>query len=171
MNPANSRPPFRAEHIGSLIRPPELLAARQQFAAGKLDSAGLRAIEDAAITDVVRLQEGLGLKVITDGEFRRGTYSDSFTSAGISGIKIEMTEDQGWSKSQTAGHRMARRIPKVVSRIAWQGPQNADDFRYLARSTRTSTYSGRTWSRPTIRRCARSRKRAAAIYRSTRLRW
>ncbi len=135
MNPANSRPPFRAEHIGSLIRPPELLVARQQFSAGRLDRAGLRAIEDAAITDVVRLQEGLGLKVVTDGEFRRGTYSDSFTSAGISGIKIEMTEDQGWSKSQTAGHRMARRIPKVVSRIVWQGPQNADDFRYLNSQT------------------------------------
>jgi 5-methyltetrahydropteroyltriglutamate--homocysteine methyltransferase len=135
MSSATSAPPFRAEHIGSLVRPPELLAARQQYADGKLDRAGLRAIEDAAITDVVKLQESLGLHVITDGEFRRGTYSDSFTSAGISGIKIEMTEDQGWTKSQTAGHRMARRIPKVVGRIAWQGPQNADDFRYLNSQT------------------------------------
>ena len=124
-------PPFRAEHIGSLLRPAELLRAREQHAAGKLDRAGLRAIEDAAIADVVKLQEGLGLQVITDGEFRRGTYSDSFTSAGISGVKIEMTEDQGWTKSQSHGHRMARRIPKVVDRIAWQGPQNAEDFRYL----------------------------------------
>lgn len=138
MHAENSSPPFRAEHIGSLIRPPELLAARQQYAAGKLGRDGLRAIEDAAIADVVKLQESIGLKVVTDGEFRRGTYSDSFTSAGISGIKVEMTEDEGWTKSQTAGHRMARRIPKVVDRIVWLGPQNANDFRYLkSQTTRT----------------------------------
>ena len=47
---------------------------------------------------------------------------DAFTSAGISGVKIEMTEDRGWTSSQTHGHRMARRIPTVVSRIAWKGP-------------------------------------------------
>jgi len=130
-----SGPPFRAEHIGSLLRPPELLRAREQHAGGRLDRSGLRAIEDEAIRRVVKLQEDIGLQVITDGEFRRGTYSDSFTSAGISGVKIEMTEDQGWSKSQSHGHRMARRIPTVVGRIEWIGPQNADDFRYLTSLT------------------------------------
>jgi methionine synthase II (cobalamin-independent) len=124
-------PPFRAEHIGSLIRPPELLRARDEHATGKLDRAALRAIEDRAIRGVVKLQEDLGLQVITDGEFRRGTYSDSFTSAGISGVKIDLTEDAGWSRSQSHGHRMARRIPAVVERIAWAGPQNAEDFRFL----------------------------------------
>lgn len=126
-----SPPPFRAEHIGSLLRPPALLQARQQFAAGTLDRQRLTAIENDAIREVVKYQEGLGLKVVTDGEFRRGTYSDSFTSSGITGIAIELTEDAGWSRSQTHGHRMARRIPKVVSRIEWKGPQNADDFRFL----------------------------------------
>ena len=124
-----SAPPFRAEHIGSLIRPPELLQAREQHAAGGSIATALRAIEDEAIRGVVKLQEDLGLQVVTDGEFRRGTYSDSFTSAGITGVEIEMTEDQGWTKSQSHGHRMARRIPKVVDRIAWKGPQNAEDFR------------------------------------------
>ena len=133
-----SGPPFRAEHIGSLIRPPELLRAREQHAAGTIDRAALRAAEDTAIRGVVKLQEDLGLQVVTDGEFRRGTYSDSFTSAGISGVQIEMTEDQGWTKSQSHGHRMARRIPKVVDRIAWKGPQNAEDFRFL-KSTTTRT--------------------------------
>jgi 5-methyltetrahydropteroyltriglutamate--homocysteine methyltransferase len=126
-----SPPPFRAEHIGSLLRPPPLLQARQQFAAGKIDRTQLAAIENDAIRDVVKYQEGLGLKVVTDGEFRRGTYSDSFTSSGITGIEIELTEEQGWTKSQTHGHRMARRIPKVVDRVEWKGPQNADDFRFL----------------------------------------
>jgi 5-methyltetrahydropteroyltriglutamate--homocysteine methyltransferase len=129
-------PPFRAEHIGSLVRPPELLRAREQYAAGKLDREGLAAVENATIARVVKLQEDLGLQVITDGEFRRGTYSDAFTSAGISGVKIEMTEEQGWTSSQSHGHRMARRIPKVVGRIAWKGPQNADDFRFLKSLTR-----------------------------------
>src|SRR5215470_9531276 len=124
-------PPFRAEHIGSLVRPPELLRAREDHAAGRLDHQGLRAIEDAAVRSVVKLQEEIGLKVVTDGEFRRGTYSDSFTSAGISGVEIKLTEEQGWTHSQSHGHRMARRIPAVVDRITWKGPQNAEDFRFL----------------------------------------
>jgi methionine synthase II (cobalamin-independent) len=124
-------PPFRAEHIGSLVRPPELLHAREQHAAGKLDDEALAEIENAAITGVVKLQEDIGLQVITDGEFRRGSYSDAFTSAGISGVKVEMTEEQGWTSSQSHGHRMARRIPSVVGRIAWMGPHDADDFRFL----------------------------------------
>lgn len=131
-------PPFRAEHIGSLLRPPELLHAREQHAAGKLDREALTAIENAAIASVVKLQEELGLQVITDGEFRRGTYSDAFTSSGICGVKIELTEDEGWTVSRSHGHRMARRIPAVVERIAWNGPQNADDFRFLkSLTTRT----------------------------------
>lgn len=131
-------PPFRAEHIGSLVRPPQLLRARERHAAGQLDGDELRAIENEAIAGVVKLQESVGLEVVTDGEFRRGTYSDSFTSAGISGVKIELTEDQGWTSSQSHGHRMARRIPAVVGRIAWSGPHNAEDFRFLkSLTTRT----------------------------------
>ena len=88
-------------------------------------------MEDEAIRQAVKLQEDVGLQVVTDGEFRRSTYSDSFTSAGISGVKIELTDETGWTTSQTHGHRMARRIPAVVSRIEWTGPRNAADFRYL----------------------------------------
>src|SRR5947208_16149761 len=126
------RPPrFRAEHIGSLLRPPDLLRARQKHAAGALDRDSLHAIEDEAIRGVVKLQEEVGLAVVTDGEFRRGTYSDSFTTSGISGVAVELTEDTGFTSSITHGHRMARRIPKVVDRIQWNGPQNASDFRFL----------------------------------------
>jgi 5-methyltetrahydropteroyltriglutamate--homocysteine methyltransferase len=124
-------PPFRAEHIGSLLRPPSLLCAREEHADGRLNRAQLDKIEKDSIRDVVRMQEDAGLQVITDGEFRRGTYSDSFTSSGISGVSIQLTEEQGWSKSGTHGHRTARRIPAVVDRVVWKGPQNAADFRYL----------------------------------------
>ena len=124
-------PPFRAEHIGSLLRPPALLRARNEFAAGRIDQARLTAIENEAIRAVVKLQQDVGLGVITDGEFRRGTYADSFTTSGISGVSIELTEDEGFTRSATHGHRMARRIPRVIDRIRWKGPQNAGDFRFL----------------------------------------
>jgi methionine synthase II (cobalamin-independent) len=124
-------PPFRAEHIGSLLRPPALLQARNEFATGAIDRQRLTAAENEAIRQVVKLQEEVGLKVVTDGEFRRATYSDSFTISGISGVSVELTEDTGFTSSTTHGHRMARRIPKVVDRIEWNGPQNAADFRFL----------------------------------------
>jgi 5-methyltetrahydropteroyltriglutamate--homocysteine methyltransferase len=124
-------PPFRAEHIGSLLRPRNLLDARRRHGAGEIDMAELRAFEDDAIRDVVALQEKAGLQVVTDGEFRRGTYSDSFTTSGITGISNLETEEAGWSKSDTHGHRTAQRIPRVVDKIRWAGPRNAQNFAYL----------------------------------------
>ena len=123
--------PFRAEHIGSLLRPAALRAARTQLMAGGLDAAGLRAAEDAAVLHVVKMQEDAGLQVLTDGEMRRNTYSDSFTVGGLHGVEIRLTEQEGWSKSETHGHRTARRIPAVTGKIAWKGPQNAADFAFL----------------------------------------
>ena len=86
---SNLAAPFRAEHVGSFLRPATLLAARANYAVGDLEKEELRAIEDAAIRDVVALQEELGLRSITDGEFRRATYSDSFTTAGLDGVTAE----------------------------------------------------------------------------------
>jgi 5-methyltetrahydropteroyltriglutamate--homocysteine methyltransferase len=128
-------PPFRAEHIGSLLRPAGLLRARQEHTDGRIDGDALKAIEQDAIRRVVKQQEDVGLQLVTDGEFRRSTYSDSFTTSGISGVSVELTEQQGWSPSQTHGHRTARRIPRVVSRIAWAGSKNAEDFRFLTSLT------------------------------------
>jgi methionine synthase II (cobalamin-independent) len=72
------RPPFRADHVGSLLRPPELLQARTDFAAGRIDADKLRAIEDTAIREVVRKQEECGLRAATDGEFRRESWHMDF---------------------------------------------------------------------------------------------
>lgn len=63
--------PFRADVVGSYLRPAELKAAREDFAAGKIDAAALKAVEDKAITELVAKQKAAGLHVITDGEFRR----------------------------------------------------------------------------------------------------
>jgi len=73
-----TRPPFRADHVGSLLRPPELLRAREDFAAGRIDAEALRTAEDAGIREVVRKQEEAGLQSATDGELRRASWHMDF---------------------------------------------------------------------------------------------
>jgi 5-methyltetrahydropteroyltriglutamate--homocysteine methyltransferase len=73
-----TQPPFRADHVGSLLRPPELLQARADHQAGKISDQDLRAKEDAAIRDVVALQQDVGLQGVTDGELRRGSWHMDF---------------------------------------------------------------------------------------------
>lgn len=75
--PANC-PPFRADHVGSLLRPASLLSAREQFRLGKLTAGELAAQEDEAIKGVIKLQEDAGLQSITDGEFRRTLWHADF---------------------------------------------------------------------------------------------
>jgi 5-methyltetrahydropteroyltriglutamate--homocysteine methyltransferase len=93
-----SPPPFRAEHVGSLLRPKALLDARavaegDQYrpVSGPLAYAGLAAVEDAAIRDAVRLQEDVGLEVVTDGEFRRRSWFQDFLLA-LSGTRITFVD-------------------------------------------------------------------------------
>jgi 5-methyltetrahydropteroyltriglutamate--homocysteine methyltransferase len=125
-------PPYRAEHIGSLLRPQALLDAREQHAAGKIDDAALRAAEDAAIVDAVAYQKALGLASFTDGEYRRNTYSSSFTTDVFAGVKMGTTEDRSWSYSDSSGDTIEGRLPLVVDRLEWPGPVNVDNFNYLA---------------------------------------
>jgi 5-methyltetrahydropteroyltriglutamate--homocysteine methyltransferase len=79
-------PPFRADHVGSLLRPPRLLAAREDFAAGRITAAGLRTVEDQEIAGAIKMQEDVGLQSATDGEFRRASWHMDFIYAlgGIS---------------------------------------------------------------------------------------
>jgi methionine synthase II (cobalamin-independent) len=76
--PARTSPPFRADHVGSLLRPPALLRAREAFAGGRLSAEELRAVEDDAIVEVVRMQQDVGLQSATDGEFRRSSWHMDF---------------------------------------------------------------------------------------------
>jgi 5-methyltetrahydropteroyltriglutamate--homocysteine methyltransferase len=73
-----SGPPFRADHVGSLLRPAELLRARAEHQAGRLSAAELRRVEDAAIRDLVHMQQEVGIRGVTDGEFRRGSWHMDF---------------------------------------------------------------------------------------------
>ncbi len=74
-------PPFRADHVGSLLRPPRLLQARDDFAAGQLTAAELRAVEDQEIPGAITMQEQAGLQSATDGEFRRASWHMDFIYA------------------------------------------------------------------------------------------
>jgi 5-methyltetrahydropteroyltriglutamate--homocysteine methyltransferase len=73
-----TKPPFRADHVGSLLRPPQLLQAREDFAEGRIDAVELRAVEDDAIREIVWKQEEVGLQSATDGEFRRESWHMDF---------------------------------------------------------------------------------------------
>ncbi|HJU16082.1 MAG TPA: 5-methyltetrahydropteroyltriglutamate--homocysteine S-methyltransferase [Stellaceae bacterium] len=73
-----AQPPFRADHVGSLLRPPELLRAREGHVAGRISAAELRRVEDAAIRGVAQRQREVGLQSVTDGEFRRGSWHMDF---------------------------------------------------------------------------------------------
>ncbi|MEU8817347.1 5-methyltetrahydropteroyltriglutamate--homocysteine S-methyltransferase [Actinoplanes sp. NPDC048796] len=71
-------PPFRADHVGSLLRPRRLLEARERRAVGEIDAGALKAVEDDAIREVVRMQRDVGLRTATDGEFRRTSWHMDF---------------------------------------------------------------------------------------------
>src|SRR5262247_3827675 len=71
-------PPFRADHVGSLLRPAKLLQAREDRTADRVSAADLRSVEDDAIRDVVRMQRDVGLRSATDGEFRRTSWHMDF---------------------------------------------------------------------------------------------
>jgi 5-methyltetrahydropteroyltriglutamate--homocysteine methyltransferase len=110
------KPPFRADHVGSLLRPPELLKAREEFARGRITADELRSIEDDAIRDVVRMQEEVGLQSATDGEFRRASWHMDFIYQldGIDPadeqIKVEFHNEQGDVEFTTAALSVHDRV-------------------------------------------------------------
>ena len=93
-------PPFRADHVGSLLRPPQLLEARERYFNAELSAEELRAVEDEAIADAIRKQESVGLRSITDGEFRRTYFHVDFLEQleGVTvsgGIPVKFRTKQG----------------------------------------------------------------------------
>jgi len=125
-----SGPPFRADHVGSLLRPPELLRAREGHQAGRLSAAELRRVEDQAISETVKVQAKLGLQGVTDGEFRRGSWHMDFLYR-IGGVaktdrtlKIEFKNEAGTIAFAPAAHRVADRLTLGETIFG-------DDFVYL----------------------------------------
>jgi 5-methyltetrahydropteroyltriglutamate--homocysteine methyltransferase len=131
-------PPFRAEHIGSLLRPQSLLDQRNRFARGEISRAALSAAEDAAIKEALALQERVGLKFATDGEFRRRSYH-SFFYRQLGNISIDTVageEAKGGTETGTTGQRASQPIAVIKSRVQWTRPINVPDFRFVAANTR-----------------------------------
>jgi 5-methyltetrahydropteroyltriglutamate--homocysteine methyltransferase len=130
-------PPFRAEHISSLLRPKSLLDQRTKFARGEISRAALAAAEDAAITEALALQERVGLKFATDGEFRRRSYH-SFFYRQLGDLSIDTVAGQaakGGTETGTTGTRASQPIALIKSRVQWAGPINVPDFKFIAANT------------------------------------
>ena len=129
------RPPFRADHVGSFLRPERLRKARELFAAGGLPAAELHAIEDACIREVVRAQEDVGLKGITDGEFRRTFFHVDFLER-FEGVETRYGEFVAKFRKDD-GSEVGFKPPTmhVGSQVKWVGPIQGPDFDFLKTAT------------------------------------
>jgi 5-methyltetrahydropteroyltriglutamate--homocysteine methyltransferase len=130
-------PPFRADHVGSLLRPPELLKARADRAAGRISAEDLRWFEDAAIRNVVAFQEEVGLQSITDGEYRREIFYSDFYFRGLGGgtVAYDPSSIDEVYFIDREGHKLPLLVPNVKARMRWHGPIHLDDFNFLRAAT------------------------------------
>jgi 5-methyltetrahydropteroyltriglutamate--homocysteine methyltransferase len=132
-----TKPPFRADHVGSLLRPPRLLKARDDFAAGTIDAAELRGIEDEAIRAVVRKQEEVGLQSATDGELRRASWHMDFIYS-LDGVSKEA------GQIAVKFHRADGDIEFTPAALYIDGKLGVsrtifgDDFRFLRKTVTTN---------------------------------
>ena len=123
-------PPFRADHVGSLLRPRELLRAREEFAEGRVSAGELREREDAAIRDVVHMQEDVGLLAATDGEFRRASWHMDFIHrlGGIDraadNVTVQFHNEEGDLEFTSAALQ-------VKENVRLEETIFGDDFRFL----------------------------------------
>ena len=128
---SSNKPPFRAEHIGSLLRPKALLDKRAAFSRGEIDRDALTAAEDEAIRDALALQERVGLKLATDGEFRRRSYH-SFFYRQLGDLSIDLV---GGVEAQNAPEGITSRGDQpqalIKSRVRWTHPINGPDFTFI----------------------------------------
>jgi 5-methyltetrahydropteroyltriglutamate--homocysteine methyltransferase len=123
-------PPFRADHVGSLIRPPELRAAHQRFNEGRLGRDELHALEDNAIRNAVAMQERVGLQAITDGELRRNNWRDGFFES-VAGFSVEKVGSSFTFTEFSGETHPGMPVPRVTGRLERKKAITADDFSFL----------------------------------------
>ncbi len=121
-----TKPPFRADHVGSLLRPKPLLEARRKRADGEIGTAGLAAVEDSCIREAVAMQESLGLQAVTDGEFRRTMWHFDFIEQ-IGGV--EFTE--GAARFQFKNSDFRPKMPTTVAKLRHQRSIMGPHFGFL----------------------------------------
>src|ERR1700678_3631031 len=120
-------PPFRADTVGSLLRPLALRQAFRVFHAGELDQNRFVAAQDVAIRDAINLQEDVGLKVVTDGEFRRGSYWSRFVER-IEGLGVD---GAGFCFHDEDGEEVGFTAPVVTGKLWRPAPIALDEFTFL----------------------------------------
>jgi 5-methyltetrahydropteroyltriglutamate--homocysteine methyltransferase len=124
------QPPFRADHVGSLLRPPALLAERERKRRGEITAEELRRAEDAAIREIVALQEEIGLEVVTDGEFRRTLWHMDFltqfanVAVARSAVKVSFHTAAGDIQREPSALR-------ITGKLARPHPIFVDHFAFL----------------------------------------
>jgi 5-methyltetrahydropteroyltriglutamate--homocysteine methyltransferase len=119
--------PARYDHVGSFLRPDYLLEARARHARGELSPAQLREVEDRAITEIVRFQESIGLKAITDGEYRRTYFHIDFLDQ-LGGVK---TSDPVIVERADGTRELAPPVMRVVGKVCHDKPIEIENYRYL----------------------------------------
>ena len=125
-----SRPPFRADHVGSILRTAPLKDAREKHFAGKLSAAELKAVEDVEIRKIIAKQEEIGLEAITDGEFRRSWWHMDFLGE-LDGVDI-IEADQG---IQFTGGQTKARAPRVTGKLGSKAHPHIEHFKFLKANT------------------------------------
>lgn len=124
---ARTTPPFRADHVGSFLRPKYLLDAREQFAQGAIPREALRDVEDKAIAEIVKFQQDVGLKSITDGEFRRTYFHIDFLEQ-IGGVKTDIPVTV---KKPDGTEELAPPVMRVIDKVRHVKDIQLADFQYL----------------------------------------
>ncbi|HEY8508063.1 MAG TPA: hypothetical protein VIL32_06895, partial [Steroidobacteraceae bacterium] len=129
------KPPFRAEHVGSLLRPSSLIDARRAHQAGQLDSDALRAAEDNAIREIVRKQEDAGMRTVTDGELRRSSWHMDFLCrlGGVTPVRDSLKLQ---FHSESGDVEFTGSTAKVTGRLHLEKPVFGEDFTFLKSVTR-----------------------------------
>src|ERR1700710_2153665 len=120
-------PPFRADHVGSFLRPKYLLDAREQRAQGDITAEQLRAVEDKAIAEIVRFQADVGMHSITDGEFRRTYFHIDFLEK-LSGVKTDIPVT---IIKPDGSEELAPPVMRVTGKVEHRQDIQRADFEYL----------------------------------------
>jgi 5-methyltetrahydropteroyltriglutamate--homocysteine methyltransferase len=136
MAPRNT-PPFRADHVGSLLRPKELVEAREKKQRGEISADALREVEDKAIRDVVKLQEDVGLKVATDGEFRRTFWHVDFLVSFANVVMVPPSIKASFHTHQGDIHFAPPGI-RIDGKLGRPKPIFVDHFKFLKSVTKVT---------------------------------
>jgi 5-methyltetrahydropteroyltriglutamate--homocysteine methyltransferase len=129
---ASGRPPFRADHVGSLLRPPALRQAFKQHQNGALGDEAFEKIQNDCIRDVLKLQESAGLEIVTDGEFRRGSYWSRFVER-TEGFEIKSAV---YTFRDDTGHEYEFTAPYASKKIKRVRPLAVDEFEFVQANTK-----------------------------------